>query len=303
MMMRIGGFFSGIGAHHSAADRLGIDYTMIFQCEFDLPTANAYDTLHGETRNLGDITRVHDIGGENQVDVLFWTPPCQDISNAGRLAGNAKDSGTRSSLAFEVPRILRNTGERERPKYLVMEEVPMMVSKKFKANFDELMDELTAIGYQHTWKVLNACDYGVAQNRKRLFVISKLNGKPPEMPKPIPLTKCMRDYLEPEPVDERYYLSQDRLKGLIWSNAKEKEAERGFRFEPTDGNVIAHTISTRGGPQDGQLHLVEYYGRLNRGYECRGRIVRPDSCSATITAHVMKNVDEGLVYVGDGKKG
>lgn len=247
MMMRIGGFFSGIGAHHSAADRLGIDYTMIFQCEFDPPTANAYDTLHGETRNLGDITRVHDIGGENQVDVLFWTPPCQDISNAGRLAGNAKDSGTRSSLAFEVPRILRNTEERERPKYLVMEEVPMMVSKKFKANFDELMDELSAIGYQHTWKVLNACDYGVAQNRKRLFVISKLNGKPPEMPKPIPLTKCMRDYLEPEPVDERYYLSQDRLKGLIWSNAKEKEAERGFRFEPTDGNVIAHTISTRGG--------------------------------------------------------
>lgn len=75
-MMRIGGFFSGIGAHHSAADRLGIDYTMIFQCEFDPPTARAYDTLHGETRNLGDITQVHDIGGENKVDVLFWTPPC-----------------------------------------------------------------------------------------------------------------------------------------------------------------------------------------------------------------------------------
>ena len=76
MTIRIGGFFSGIGAHHSAADRLGIDYRMVFQCEFDPPTARAYDTLHGETRNLGDITQVHDIGGENQVDVLFWTPPC-----------------------------------------------------------------------------------------------------------------------------------------------------------------------------------------------------------------------------------
>ena len=389
MTIRIGGFFSGIGAHHSAADRLGIDYRMVFQCEFDPPTARAYDTLHGETRNLGDITRVHDIGGENQVDVLFWTPPCirkgdkvltkergyipieevevgdmvmshdsqwhpvewagktgykniisvktdccdeigatpehrfyackrdengnftepewvmakdltlghylgqpndwdhrvswvsikkltrknkkydvydltvkdshsftvngiivhncQDISNAGRLAGNAKDSGTRSSLAFEVPRILRNTGERERPKYLVMEEVPMMVSKKFKANFDELMDELTAIGYQHTWKVLNACDYGVAQNRKRLFVISKLNGKPPELPKPIPLTKCMRDYLEPEPVDERYYLSQDRLKGLIWSSERERDKGRGFCWNPQHGERKASCINCHDG--------------------------------------------------------
>lgn len=398
MTVRIGGFFSGIGAHHSAADRLGIDYRMVFQCEFDPPTARAYDTLHGETRNLGDITQVHDIGGENQVDVLFWTPPCirkgdkvltkergyipieevdvgdmvmshdgqwhpvewagktghkeimlikavgcaeigatydhrfyacriedgqltepewvmakdltvshrigrpykgdnpmlpgsaikngfiwlpiqtltftlektdvydltvkdshsfmvngiivhncQDISNAGRLAGNAKDSGTRSSLAFEVPRILRDTEESERPRYLVMEEVPMMVSKKFKANFDELMDELSAIGYQHTWKVLNACDYGVAQNRKRLFVISKLNGKPPELPKPVPLTKCMRDYLEPEPVDERYYLSQDRLKGLIWSSERERDKGRGFCWNPQHGERKASCINCHDG--------------------------------------------------------
>ena len=254
--IRIGGFFSGIGAHHSAADRLGIDHSMIFQCEFDPPTANAYDTIHGPTKNLGDITKVHDIGGENKVDVLFWTPPCQDISNAGRLAGNAKDSGTRSSLAFEVPRILRNTEESERPKYLVMEEVPMMVSKKFKANFDELMDELSAIGYQHTWKVLNACDYGVAQNRKRLFVISKLNGKPPELPKPIPLTKCMRDYLEPEPVDEKYYLSQDRLKGLIWSSERERDKGRGFCWNPQYGERKASCINCHDGSRKTGNYLI-----------------------------------------------
>lgn len=409
MMMRIGGFFSGIGAHHSAADRLGIDYTMIFQCEFDPPTANAYDTIHGPTKNLGDITKVHDIGGENKVDVLFWTPPCirkgdkvltkergyipiegvevgdmvmshdgqwhpvewagktghkeimrikasgngeigatfdhkfyackivngsltepewieakdltmshylgrpdaiagnwslcpgstfkngfawfpimnlsfgfektdvydltvkdshsftvngiivhncQDISNAGRLAGNAKNSGTRSSLAFEVPRIIRDTPDEDKPRYLVMEEVPMMVSKKFKANFDELMDELTAIGYQHTWKVLNACDYGVAQNRKRLFVISKLNGKPPEMPKPIPLTKCMRDYLEPEPVDERYYLSQDRLKGLIWSSERERDKGRGFCWNPQHGERKASSILCHEGSRKTSNYVI-----------------------------------------------
>lgn len=238
-MIRIGGFFSGIGAHHSAADRLGIDYEMVFQCEFDPPTALAYETLHGPVKNLGDITQVHDIGGENQVDVLFFTPPCQDISAAGRGAGNAKGSGTRSSLAFEVPRILANTGERERPRYLVMEEVPMMVSKKFKANFDMLMDELTALGYRHNWKVINACDMGVAQNRKRLFVVSKLNGNPPQLPQPIPLTKCLRDYLEPEPVDERYYLSEDRIKGLIWSTEREGARAR-IRLEPSTRRAESH---------------------------------------------------------------
>lgn len=237
-VLKVGGFFSGIGAHHSAADRLGIPYRVVFQCEFDEKTRQAYDTIHGETKNLGDITQVRDIGGENKVDVLFWTPPCQDISNAGRLAGNAKGSGTRSSLAFEVPRILRDTSDEDKPKYLVMEEVPMMVSKKFKPNFDKLMDELTAIGYRHTWKVLNACDYGVAQNRKRLFVISKLNGNPPDLPQPIPLTKCMRDYLEPEPVDDRYYLSEDRIKGLIWSTEREREKGRGFGISYGEGKAL-----------------------------------------------------------------
>lgn len=223
MRIRIGGFFSGIGSHVSACARLAdrADFVQVFQCEWDAKTAEASDDIHGPIPNLGDITKVESIGGDLAVDILYWTPPCQDISNAGRMAGNEKGSGTRSSLAFEVPRILRNTPERERPRYLVMEEVPMMVSKKFKDNFDELLAELTAIGYRHTWGILNAADCGVAQSRKRCFVISKLNGAPPPIPKPIPLTKCLRDYLEPEPVAPEFYLSEERLKGLVWSNEKE----------------------------------------------------------------------------------
>lgn len=72
----------------------------------------------------------------------------------------------------------------------------------------------------------------MAQSRRRCFVISKLGGTPPDLPRPIPLDKCLRDYLEPEPVDPSYYLSEDRLKGLIWSNQKEEEKGYGYRFEP-----------------------------------------------------------------------
>ena len=107
-----------------------------------------------------------------------------------------------------------------------------MVSKKFKANFDALLGELSALGYQHEWGILNAADCGVAQSRKRCFVISKLGAPAPKLPAPIPLTTRLRDYLEPEPVAPEYYLSEDRLKGLIWSNEKEAQAGRGFRFEP-----------------------------------------------------------------------
>lgn len=250
--IRVGGMFTGIGAHHSAltrimAERPDVRFDVVFQCEFDPKTAKAYDIIHGETRNLGDVTTVHDIGGELAVDILYWTPPCQDISLAGKLAGNAEGSGTRSALAYEVPRILANTGERERPRYLVFEEVPMMISAKFIGTFKDILAKLTALGYQHSYGIMNAADYGVAQSRKRCFMISKLGGMAPALPKPIPLTKCMRDYLEPEPVAPNYYLSEDRLKGLIWSNQKESDAGRGFAFEPTDGGGTAHTITSRAG--------------------------------------------------------
>ena len=123
-----------------------------------------------------------------------------------------------------------------------------MVSKKFRANFDALLGELSALGYQHEWGILNAADCGVAQSRKRCFVISKLGAPAPKLPEPIPLTTRLRDYLEPEPVAPEYYLSEDRLKGLIWSNEKEAQAGRGFRFEPlTRERERARTVTSRGG--------------------------------------------------------
>ena len=260
MKLRVGGFFSGIGAHHSAIDRIAasrpdIQFEVVFQCEFDPKTALAYDVMHGTTRNLGDVTTVRDIGGDLAVDILYWTPPCQDISLAGRGAGNARGSGTRSALAFEVPRILSATPERERPRYLVFEEVPMMISAKYMASFKEILDELTVLGYQHQYGIMNAADHGVAQSRRRCFMISKLGGPAPKLPAPIPLTKCLRDYLEPEPVADHYYLSEERLKGLVWSNEKEEAKGRNFRFAPLEREREAHTILSKAGSRKTDNYL------------------------------------------------
>ena len=124
----------------------------------------------------------------------------------------------------------------------------MMISDKFIGNFNLLLAELTALGYRHRYGILNAADCGVAQSRRRCFVISKLNGTPPGLPKPIPLDKCLRDYLEPEPVAPEYYLSEERLKGLVWSNQKEEEKGYGYRFEAvTEERERAHTITSHAG--------------------------------------------------------
>jgi site-specific DNA-cytosine methylase len=173
----------------------------------------------------------------------------------------------------------------------------MMISSKFIGSFKDILARLTALGYQHTYGIMNAADYGVAQSRKRCFMISKRGGRAPQLPKPIPLTKCLRDYLEPEPVADNYYLSEDRLKGLIWSNQKEADAGRGFQFEPTDGGGDrSHRDKPSGSAQDRQLREVRIMNKATGTYAGRGVVVSPSGSSTTITAHISKNRDEGLIW-------
>jgi len=172
----------------------------------------------------------------------------------------------------------------------------MMISAKFRANFDALLNELSALGYRHEYGVLNASDCGVAQSRRRVFVISKLNEPAPKLPAPIPLTKRLKDYLEPEPVDKSYYLSEERLKGLIWSNEKEKSAGNGYRFDPIERErESTHNNGPRRFSQNGQLPKVMIVTRDSAIYGRRGEICATIGISRTITAHFAKNKDEGLI--------
>ena len=127
-------------------------------------------------------------------------------------------SGTRSSLLWECKKII----EYFKPKYLLMENVKNIISKKHKPYFDKWLDYLESLGYVNYWKVLNAKDFGIPQNRERVFVVSILGEhKPYEFPDTIPLTKTapstkksapltkrIKDVLEGQ-VDEKYYLSQE----------------------------------------------------------------------------------------------
>lgn len=205
--MRVLELFGGYGSQALALENLGIKFTSDL-CDIDKYAVQAYNQLHGETFNYGDICSI-DETKLPYYDLITYSSPCQDFSFAGKQAGGEKGSGTRSSLLWECERIIRAV----KPKYLLMENVKALISKKFMPLFQNWLRTLEAMGYQNWWKVLNAKDYGVPQNRERVFVVSILGGGQYQFPEPIPLLKRLKDVLEPQ-VDEKYYLSDKVLQNL-----------------------------------------------------------------------------------------
>lgn len=183
--------------------------------------------------NYGDISKI-DWNNVPDFDLFTYSFPCTDISSAGQQKGLSKDSGTRSSLLWECEKAIQI----KRPKYLLMENVKALITSKFIREFNHWQYLLEQYGYTNFAQVLNAKDYGVPQNRERIFMVSILDENTRyEFPKPFPLTRRLKDVLEKN-VDEKYYLSNARLEGLELSTEKEQAKGNGFAFKPKDENVI-----------------------------------------------------------------
>ena len=210
-MLRVFEAFAGYGSQSIALRNLGIEYEVVAISEIDKYAIKAYEAIHGPTNNLGDICKI-DPSDIPDHDLFTYSFPCQDLSVAGKQAGLGK--GTRSGLLYECEKII----EAKKPKYLLLENVKNLVGKKFKPQFDEWLVYLESLGYTNYWKVLNAKDHGVPQNRERVFVVSILGDhKPYKFANKIPLDKCIADILEDE-VDEKYYLSEDIQKRFKITN-------------------------------------------------------------------------------------
>lgn len=158
---------------------------------------------------------------------------CTDISSAGLQKGLAEGSGTRSSLLWECKKAI----EAKKPKYLLMENVKALTQKKFLPYLHEWERYLGSLGYTNFTKVLNAKNYGVPQNRERVFMVSVLGDAWYEFPKPFELTKRLKDVLEKD-VDEKYYLSKKMVDCFRKRTEVAIEKGNGFRFKPTDDNFI-----------------------------------------------------------------
>lgn len=217
--MKVLSLFSGIGAFEKALDRLNVPYQLVNYCEIDKYASNAYAQIHqcDESLNLGDITKIDTSTLPNDIDLITYGFPCQDISLAGKQKGFEEDGElTRSGLFFEALRIIEDT----KPRIAIAENVKNLVSKKFSKEFDIVLSSLEKAGYNNYWKVLNAKDFGIPQNRERVFIVSirkDIDNGMFEFPKGFELKLRLKDMLEDE-VDEKYYLGDEKIQKIKNSN-------------------------------------------------------------------------------------
>lgn len=233
--------FAGYGSQSMALRRLGIDFEVVGISEIDKYAIQAYMAVHGDTANYGDISKI-DWSSVPDFDFLTYSFPCTDISTAGQQKGLAEGSGTRSSLLWECRKVI----EAKRPKYLLMENVKNLVSKKFTPYMKEWLRFLEGQGYSNYTKVLNAKDFGVPQNRERVFMVSILGDASFHFPKPLTLEKRLKDVLERD-VDESFYLSKKMTDYLVRTDERMKGSNNGHRFTAKTEEDIAFTIRTAPG--------------------------------------------------------
>ena len=240
--------FGGIGACSKALERLGIDYEIADYVEIDKYAVKSFNAIHNTNFEPQDITQWDK---DIKVDLVMHGSPCQDFSLAGLQAGGDEGSGTRSSLMYETIRIVKKL----RPKYVIWENVKNLLSKKHKHNFDSYLEIMESLGYQNYYQVLNAKDYGIPQNRERVFTISVLERNSLgfafdissfQFPPKQELKLKLKDMLE-DNVDEKYYLSEKMMNYVLDNN----ETQKGTKWEgradnDTLNSTIAHTLSVRG---------------------------------------------------------
>lgn len=271
--LRLIELFAGIGSQTQALTNIGIAHRVVAISEIDKYAIQSYEAMHGIANNLGDIRKIEELP---DADLWTYSFPCQDISVAGKGAGIKE--GTRSGLLFEVERLLRVASEKGTlPKYLLLENVKNLVSKKFKADFDKWLDFLSELGYTNYWKVLNAKDYGIPQNRERVFCVS-IRGKhePFVFPKPKKLTIRLRDMID-ETVDERFYLKESTIRSILRSTFN----SRRDSIRPGDG--LANTLLARDwrGPQCVQVGEV-VGGKWDKMHDISKRVYEPDGIAPTV---------------------
>lgn len=213
--LRVFTAFSGYDSQCMALDRLGIPYVLVGWSEIDKYAIQGHNAVYPQyaDRNYGDISKI-DWESVPDFDLFTYSFPCTDISNAGVQKGLEEGSGTRSSLLWECCKAI----ETKKPKYLLMENVKALVSQKFLPYYKKWEQYLAGLGYDNYCKVLNAKDYGVPQNRERIFILSIMdNDRAYHFPDPIPLEKRLRDVLE-DKVAEKYYLSDEMVEGFLKQN-------------------------------------------------------------------------------------
>lgn len=238
--MKVLSLFSGIGAFEKALKNLQVPFDLVGFSEIDKYATKSYCAIHGvdESMNLGDITKADEKALPKDIDLITYGFPCQDISLAGKQKGLFNEDGTqtRSGLFFDALRIIDAT----KPRVTIAENVKNLTSKRFHAQFKIVLESLEQAGYNNYWQILNAKDYGIPQNRERVFVVSIRKDVDTGMfkfPEGFTLGLRLKDMLEDE-VAERFYISEKAIEYICATGTK------NFHYEPEIDLEIARPLTS-----------------------------------------------------------
>lgn len=307
-------------------------------CEFDKYATSSYCAIHNEneSKNLGDITKVDETKLE-PFNMICGGSPCQDFSVAGKQKGSVwtcKDCGheynpltvhwserdkcpccgsnniekTRSSLLVEYLRVIRAN----KPNFGMYENVKNIVGKQFKDTFKMFTDELDEYGYNVYWKVLNAKDYGIPQNRERVYLIfikKELDNGKFTYPEPFDNGTRLRDILENE-VDEKFYISEDKVQRFL-TNLNNEDAllydacQVKREGKSREYNDFCPTLTARDykDPRLVNDNRVKQLGNIvstgNWDNLQRGRIYSSEGCSPALNCCGGGGLEPKIVQLGN----
>lgn len=271
-MIKVGSDFSGVGAFNQALMRLGIDYEEVFACDMDKYARQTFLDNYGYPNYYPKNVYDREIPSE-PLDIYMTSPPCQAFSLAGKRKGEDDDRGI---LFYNSHEFI----QKNKPRFFIFENVKGLLSDAGGKTFQVWCDMLgsksvngnpvlfpnsNAVPYHIYWKVLNAKEYGVPQNRERVFIVGIRDDQDNcfRWPKPMPLEKRLKDVLE-DNVDDRFYLSKLNVSKLIDYDARNKEKGNGFGVKFHGSNEIMSALKVGGGGCD---DLVKVKSATKKGYE------------------------------------
>ena len=263
--MRVGSDFSGVGAFEQALKRLKIDYNTVFACDLDKYARQTYLENNGDPDYFPNDVYDRDIPAE-PLDIYMTSPPCQSFSLAGSRKGEQDNRGV---LFYNSHEFIKAN----RPRYFIFENVKGLLSDDNGKTFQRWIDYLAksvngqpvifphdqSVMYHVYYRVLNSKDFGVPQNRERIFIIGIRDDKDNyfRFPKKEYLAKKLKDVLESE-VDDKYYLSESAITTLN----KHNNSANGFKFETN--KLIAKTIRTAVGKQGTEDNYIKTHSLYPR---------------------------------------
>lgn len=291
-MITVGSDFSGVGAFDQALMRLGIDYKTIFTCDMDKYARLTYITNYGEPKYYPENVYDREIP-KQPLDIYMTSPPCQAFSLAGKRKGEDDKRGILFYNSHEFIKV-------NKPRYFIFENVKGLLSDNNGKTFGKWQEYLggksingntmmfphpESVPYHIYWKVLNAKDYGVPQNRERVFIIGIRDDEDNvfNWPKPFKLKKRLKDVLENQ-VDEKYFLSEKRISQLV-ENTEHLCVEK---------NKVSNTLRCGGGGSVTKKHsfdVIKVFGNTNpSGNGMNGNVFEDDGISPTLST----NKEEGI---------